>query len=65
VILIQRVGHLNVCRDCKEGVKSFFEKREPKFDATLEEDGPPTYPWWIEVDTGRRAKVDVRSKAKL
>jgi hypothetical protein len=51
--------------DCKDGVKSFFEKREPKFEATLEEDGPPTYPWWTEVDTGRRAKADVRPKAKL
>ena len=60
----KKVG-LTIYRDCKEGVQSFFEKREPKFEATLEDDGPPTYPWWTEVDTGKRAKADVKSKAKL
>ena len=56
---------LIISRDCKEGVGSFFEKRDPKFEATLEGDGPPTYPWWTEVDTGRRATIEVKSKAKL
>jgi hypothetical protein len=46
-------------------VQSFFEKRDPKFEATLEEDGPATYPWWTEADTGRRARIEVKSKAKL
>jgi len=24
---------------------------------TVEEDAPPNFPWWSEVDTGRRAKA--------
>ncbi|KAK4498077.1 hypothetical protein PRZ48_010733 [Zasmidium cellare] len=48
--------HMFANRDCEEGVKSFFEKRKPKFEATLERDGPPFFPWWTEVDTGSRAK---------
>ena len=56
---------LTLSRDCKEGVQSFFEKRDPKFEATLEEDGPPTYPWFNEIDTGKRARGEIKSKAKL
>ncbi|KAL4891807.1 ClpP/crotonase [Aspergillus ambiguus] len=48
-------------RDQKEGIQAFFEKRKPHFQATLEQDAPPNYPWWSEVDTRRRAKLG-RSK---
>lgn len=55
----------NFCRDCKEGVQSFLEKREAKFSATLEQDGPPLYPWFAEVDVGSRPRIDPSTKAKL
>jgi hypothetical protein len=49
-------------RDCKEGVDSFFEKRKPMFIATLDKDGPPSYPWWDEINT----KVEGKStKSRL
>ncbi|KAJ5188897.1 Crotonase core [Penicillium cf. griseofulvum] len=54
--------HMFSGRDSKEGIKSFFEKRKPNIKATLESDAPPGFPWWSEVDTGRRPKA---SKAKL
>ncbi|RVX66546.1 hypothetical protein B0A52_09422 [Exophiala mesophila] len=57
--------HMFANKDCKEGVMSFLEKREPNFTATLEDDGPPIYPWFSEVDTGSRPRRDRGSKAKL
>ncbi|PLB47451.1 ClpP/crotonase [Aspergillus steynii IBT 23096] len=48
--------HMFSGRDQQEGVQAFFEKRRPHFKATLEDDAPPNFPWWTEVDTGRRAK---------
>ncbi|KIY03518.1 uncharacterized protein Z520_00209 [Fonsecaea multimorphosa CBS 102226] len=57
--------HMFANPDCKEGVQSFMEKREPKFSATLEQDGPPFYPWSSEVDTGSRPRLHPSSKAKL
>jgi len=57
--------HMFANRDCKEGVQSFLEKREAKFSATLEQDGPPFYPWYSDVETGSRARVDPSSKPKL
>ncbi|KAL5363605.1 ClpP/crotonase [Aspergillus floccosus] len=43
-------------RDVKEGVKAFFEKRKPHFQASLEQDAPPNFPWWSEVGTGCRGE---------
>ncbi|KAF2165679.1 hypothetical protein M409DRAFT_67054 [Zasmidium cellare ATCC 36951] len=48
--------------DVKEGVDSFFEKRIPKFEATLEKDGPPIYPWYREVDFGLTRPKKASSK---
>lgn len=45
-------------RDQKEGVSSFFEKRKPHFTARLEDDAPPNFPWWTEVDTGNRPRAE-------
>jgi hypothetical protein len=44
-------------RDQKEGVGALFEKRKPDFRGMVEEDTPPNFPWWSEIDTGRRAKA--------
>lgn len=34
--------------DGKEGVKSFLEKRDPEFSASVSSNMPPFYPWWKE-----------------
>jgi enoyl-CoA hydratase/carnithine racemase len=41
-------------RDNVEGTRSFFEKRSPKFSATVDGDAPPAYPWWTQVDTSSK-----------
>jgi enoyl-CoA hydratase/carnithine racemase len=33
-------------RDNVEGVRSFLEKRAPRFEGTMEEDAPEGWPWW-------------------
>jgi len=35
-------------KDAKEGVDSFFEKREPVYTMRLSDEMPPFYPWWEE-----------------
>lgn len=35
-------------KDSVEGVRSFLEKRKPKFDAVWEQDRPSAWPWWKE-----------------
>ncbi|KAF9629208.1 hypothetical protein BFW01_g10411 [Lasiodiplodia theobromae] len=56
--------HMFSARDQEEGVQAFFQKRKPNFKATLEEDAPPNFPWWTEVDTGSRPKA-AKPQSKL
>lgn len=56
-------GMLTVNRDQKEGVKAFFEKRKPNFQASVD-DVPANVPWWTEVDTGKRP-AGVKQGSKL
>ncbi|KAJ7285145.1 peroxisomal enoyl-CoA-hydratase [Mycena rebaudengoi] len=41
--------------DGEEGIRSFKERREPKFAGTLSKDLGPWYPWWSEVNTKHRS----------
>lgn len=52
-------------RDKNEGIKSFLEKRSPRFQGTMQEDAPGAYPWWEPVDVRSRAKANTEVKAKL
>ncbi|KAI1752814.1 ClpP/crotonase [Xylaria castorea] len=42
-------------RDSVEGIRSFLEKREPRFDAVWEQDRPTAWPWWEEKDEDKNA----------
>ncbi|KAI0474763.1 enoyl-CoA hydratase/isomerase [Xylaria cf. heliscus] len=42
-------------RDSVEGIRSFLEKREPRFDAVWERDRPTAWPWWGEKEADRDA----------
>lgn len=50
-------------KDNNEGVKSFFEKRPPKFEATMTKDAPEAWPWWSQVDIGHVPKVEPKPKS--
>lgn len=39
--------------DKREGVRSFLEKRSPRFEGTME-GAPGVWPWWEGVDVGVR-----------
>ncbi|KAL5504340.1 hypothetical protein ACEPAH_8414 [Sanghuangporus vaninii] len=49
---------LGPSKDGEEGARSFLEKRNPKFTATLSADLPSWVPWWNEIDISQ-------SKSKL
>ncbi|KAI9877488.1 MAG: hypothetical protein M1830_003785 [Pleopsidium flavum] len=51
--------------DKNEGIKSFFEKRPPNFQGTMQQDAPGAYPWWQAVDVRSRAKANTEVKSKL
>ncbi|KAF2969654.1 hypothetical protein GQX73_g3922 [Xylaria multiplex] len=42
-------------RDSVEGIRSFLEKREPKFDGVWERDRPTSWPWWEESEKDKDA----------
>ncbi|KAI8626633.1 enoyl-CoA hydratase/isomerase [Xylariaceae sp. FL1651] len=41
--------------DSAEGIRSFLEKREPKFEAVWERHRPTAWPWWEEKDKDKGA----------
>ncbi|KAJ0122440.1 enoylhydratase isomerase [Diaporthe amygdali] len=43
--------------DVAEGVTSFLEKREPRFQETMEENAPSVYPWWEDKLKGPQSKL--------
>lgn len=53
------------CRDNKEGVQSFMQKRPAKFTGTMDNTTVSAYPWWMPVDVVGRAKVDPSGKPKI
>jgi enoyl-CoA hydratase/carnithine racemase len=36
-------------KDNVEGVRSFFEKRTPDFQASMNTDAPDVWPWWVDI----------------
>ncbi|RDL33148.1 putative enoyl-hydratase isomerase family protein [Venustampulla echinocandica] len=47
--------------DKKEGVESFLEKRDPRFEGDMGRDAPSVWPWWGAVDV-RNKEGEGRSK---
>lgn len=62
---ILRLSANGACRDNKEGVQSFLEKRPPKFSGTMDNDAPAAYPWWNPIDTAGKPKAELGAKSKL
>jgi enoyl-CoA hydratase/carnithine racemase len=50
-------------KDQKEGVESFLQKRQVRFQGNMNENAPSVWPWWAPVETEPPAKADeVKSK---
>jgi enoyl-CoA hydratase/carnithine racemase len=66
-LLDSRVIHsLFGSRDSNEGIQSFFEKRSPRFQGTMQDNAPEAYPWWDAMDVKINAQTAGKgSKAKL
>ena len=65
-LLDSRVIHgLFGSRDNTEGVKSFFEKRPPKFSGNMVDDAPEAWPWWSQIDVGYVPPVSKGKISKL
>ncbi len=66
-LLDSRVIHsLFGSKDNEEGIKSFFEKRAPRFEGTMQNDAPEAYPWGNRTDVKRKARVaKIGGKANL
>lgn len=45
-------------KDNTEGTKSFMEKRDAKFEGSMQRDAPDSYPWWEPIDTSVRARPE-------
>jgi hypothetical protein len=60
-----RRRELTVCRDNKEGVESFLQKRAPKFTGTMDDTEVSAWPWWNPIDVVRRPKIEGKVKAKM
>ncbi|KAI0126470.1 enoyl-CoA hydratase/isomerase [Xylariales sp. AK1849] len=39
-------------QDAREGIRSFLEKREPRFEGQWEDEQPAVWPWWEKKDEG-------------
>lgn len=42
-----------------------MQKRQAKFNGTMENTSVSAYPWWMPIDIAGRAKVDPSSKPKI
>jgi len=55
-------------KDREEGVKSFLEKRQARFESSMVHDLPRTWPWYSRVDTRSeetRLGVEEKGRSKL
>lgn len=60
--VMARRESLTSCRDYKEGVNSFLEKRNPHFETDPREHSYPNYPWWSETNISLEPSVAKDSK---
>lgn len=52
-------------KDKAEGVDAFLEKREARFQGSMQGDAPRVWPWWDQVDTAYPTKVVKAGDSKL
>lgn len=54
-----------LCRDNKEGVESFMQKRPAEFTGSMDNTDLSAYPWWNPIDVVRRPKIEKAPKSKI